>query len=219
MKPVVKICGVTSWRDAKLAIDAGAQMLGFNFYAGSARYVEPARAAEMVRRLPRGVRAVGVFVNEDAAKVVEIARLTGIRWVQLHGEESPRMATELEARGLRVVKAFRVRDGFRVSALARYKKAAAFLLDGFSRKARGGTGRTFDWSIAQRARRHGKVFLAGGITPQNVADAIREARPFAIDVCSGVESRPGKKSAKKLRALMKAVHQPKTKRDSSRRSE
>ncbi len=218
MRVRIKICGITNWRDAKVAVDAGADALGFNFYSGSARFIEPLKAAEIVRRLPRGVRAVGVFVNEDAAAIQAIARQTGIRWAQLHGEESPQTVARL-ARRLRVVKAFRVRRGFRVAALARYKSAAAFLLDGFSARARGGTGVGFDWSIARDARRYGRVFVAGGITPENVAAAIRQARPYAMDVCSGVESRPGKKSARKVRALLRAVREMRMKGDSSPRPE
>ena len=177
-------------------------MLGFNFYRPSPRYIRPTAARRIVERLPRGVRAIGVFVNEPPERVARIARAVKLDWVQLHGDESPEAVAEI-AKERPVVKAFRVRRGFRVTALARYRKACAFLLDGYSKQARGGTGKRFDWRIARRARRYGRVFLAGGVTPLNVADAQHFAQPYAIDVCSGVEARPGKKDPEKLRALMR----------------
>jgi phosphoribosylanthranilate isomerase len=203
----VKICGITTWRDAKLAIDAGADLLGFNFYPPSPRFIRPAAARDIIRRVPSRVQAVGVFVNESASDVADLAALLGLDSVQLHGEEPPVFATAL-SRLLPVVKAFRVRPGFRISALARYRAAArrgGFLLDGFSRRARGGSGKTFDWTLARRARHYGRIFLAGGLTPENVARAIRAARPFAVDVCSGVEASSGKKDPRRVRELMDAV--------------
>lgn len=210
----VKICGITNWRDAKLAIDAGADLLGFNFYPPSPRFISPSEARSIIRRVPSRVQAVGVFVNESASDVADWAALMGLDSVQLHGEEPPELAAAL-SRLFPVLKAFRVRPGFRLSALARYRAAArhgGFLLDSFSSRARGGTGRTFDWTLARRARRYGRVFLAGGLTPENVAHAIRAARPFALDVCSGVEASPGKKDPRRVRALMDAVHAAERKR-------
>lgn len=204
----VKICGITSWRDAKLAVDAGARILGFNFYRPSPRYIRPAAARRIIERLPRGVEAAGVFVNETPERIARIARATKLDWVQLHGDESPEAVAETSK--LRpVVKAFCVRPGFRVATLSRYKKARAFLLDGYSKQARGGTGKRFDWRIARGARRYGRIFLAGGLTPENAADAVRFVRPYAIDVCSGVEMRPGKKDPARLRALMRNVRMKK----------
>lgn len=200
----VKICGITNLRDARLAVAAGARILGFNFYPRSPRYVRPATVRRILAQLPRGVKAVGVFVNAPLEKVERTARAARLDWVQLHGEESPEMAAKL-ARRWHVVKAFRVRRGFRPASLARYAKSCAFLLDGFSPRARGGTGKRFDWSLARRAKRYGRIFLAGGLTPENVAEAIRTARPDYVDVCSGVEARPGKKDAVRLRALMRNV--------------
>lgn len=203
----VKICGITNWRDAKLAIDAGADLLGFNFYPPSPRFLSPSEARAIIRRVPASVHAVGVFVNESASDVADAAALMGLDYVQLHGEEPPELAAVL-SRLFPVLKAFRVRPGFRLSTLARYRAVASsggFLLDGFSRRARGGTGETFDWAIARRARRFGRIFLAGGLTPENAANAIRAAQPFAVDVCSGVEASPRKKDRRRLRALMDAV--------------
>lgn len=200
----VKICGITNWADAKLAIDAGADALGFNFYPPSPRCVAPAEAWGIIRRLPPFIEAVGVFVNWSFVAVDAIARAVRLGTVQLHGDESP--AAVAEFAGARpVIKAFRVRRGFRPSILARYRSAGAFLLDGFDWGRRGGTGKQFDWRIARRAKRYGRIVLAGGLTPENVARAVRDVVPFAIDVCSGIEAKPGRKDPGRLRELMGEV--------------
>lgn len=206
----VKICGITNWTDARLAVDAGADALGFNFYKPSPRYIEPDDARRIVGRLPRRVQGVGVFVNTTAAVVLRTARNVDLEILQLHGEESPTVVRAL-AEFYPVIKAFRVRRGFRLGRLARYRAAGAFLLDGFAPNRRGGTGKTFDWSVARRAKRYGLIILAGGLTPANVAQAIREVRPFAIDVCGGVESKPGKKDPARLLELMHAVETARSK--------
>ncbi len=200
----VKICGITNWADARLAIDAGADALGFNFYPPSRRCVSPAQAWGIIRRLPPFVEAVGVFVNWSFEAVDAMARAVSLSAVQLHGDESPAEVAEL-AGARPVIKAFRVRRGFRLATLARYRQAAAFLLDGFSEGLRGGTGKPFDWGVAQRARRYGRIVLAGGLGPENVARAIFDVRPFAVDVCSGIEAKPGKKDPARLRELMREV--------------
>jgi len=203
----VKICGITNWADARRAIESGADLLGFNFVPTSPRYVTPAKARRMVKKLPGNISAVGVFENESEEVMLEIARSVGLRQLQLHGDESPAMVARLtrNSERLGVIKALRVGKPFRVTQLAAYKRAGAILLDGFSRQARGGTGKTFDWRLARRAGRYGRIFLAGGLTPENVVQAIRTARPYAVDVCSGVESRPGKKDAGRMRSLVRAV--------------
>jgi phosphoribosylanthranilate isomerase len=200
----VKICGITNWEDARRAIESGADLLGFNFVATSPRYVTPAKARRMVKRLPGNISAVGVFQNEKEGKMLEIAQSVGLDQLQLHGDESPAMVARL-GRQLRVIKALPVRKPFRGSQVAAFKSADAILLDGYSRKARGGTGKTFDWQVARRAKRHGRIFLAGGLTPENVGEAIRAARPYGVDVCSGVESRPGKKDPRRMKNLLRAV--------------
>jgi phosphoribosylanthranilate isomerase len=200
----VKICGITNWKDAKHAIHEGADLLGFNFFERSPRYIEPARARRIVRRLPKRVSAVGVFVNEGERRILEIARAVGLDYLQLHGDETPATVARLE-RSFPVIKAVRVRKPFRAARLARFRDANALLLDGFDRRLRGGTGKTFDWAIARRAKRRGRIFLAGGLTPENIGQAIRAAKPYAVDVCSGVESRPGKKDAGRMNKLMSAV--------------
>lgn len=200
----VKICGITTWDDARLSIDLGASALGFNFHPPSPRAIAPAEAWSIVRRLPPFVEAVGVFVDWPPAVVAALARALRLRTVQLHGKESPREVQEL-AREFHVIKALRVPRGFRLAKLSRYRQARGFLLDGFARGLLGGTGRTLDWKLARAARRYGRIFLAGGLTPENVAEAIRVAQPYAVDVASGVESRPGRKDPAKLRALFRAV--------------
>ncbi len=209
----VKICGITNWVDARNAFKAGADFLGFNFYRESPRYIAPAAARRIVRRLPEGVRSVGVFVNESEAEMVSIARTVGLDFVQLHGDEPPQLVSQLR-RTVPVIKAVRVREGFGTAELARFTRASAFLLDGFDRKLRGGTGKRVDWNLAKRVGRKRRIFLAGGLTPENAAEAVNLTRPYAVDVCSGVESRPGKKDAARMQALVQAVRsgRKKTKR-------
>lgn len=202
----VKICGITNWRDAKAAIDAGADALGFNFYAKSPRKISIAHAREIIRHMPKNVSAVGVFVNARETEVLRTARAAWLNVVQLHGDESPRAVSRL-SQDFPVIKAFRVGHNFRAKDLRRYGDAAAFLLDGFDKKARGGTGRTFDWRMANDAKQFGPVILAGGLKKENVAAAIRDVQPFAVDVCSGVEAAPGKKDLKKMRGLMTEVRE------------
>jgi phosphoribosylanthranilate isomerase len=200
----VKICGITSWRDAKLAIEAGADALGFNFYPPSPRYLEPAEAARIIRRLPRDVTAVGVFADTPNDAIAAIVQASRVTMLQLHGRERPTQVAAV-ARLRPVIKAFRVRNGFRPSQLRRFPAAAAFLLDGYSRRLPGGTGTRFDWRIAARARRYGTIILSGGLTPENVATAIVQAHPAAVDICSGVEAQPGKKDPARLRKLLQAI--------------
>lgn len=201
----VKICGITNWRDAQRSIEAGCDALGFNFYSRSPRHLAPQAAAAITRRLPKEIAAVGVFVNMPMHQVLEIASVAKLRYAQLHGEETP---TEVCSLGLTipVIKAFRVSRHFRDARLARYS-VAAFLLDGAPSNGhlRGGTGRAFDWNDARRFSSYGPIVLAGGLTPENVAEAMRIVRPAAVDVASGVESAPGKKDARKLRAFLDAV--------------
>ena len=200
----VKICGITNWSDARRAVEAGADFLGFNFYRQSSRYIAPAAARRIVQRLPDAVASVGVFVNEPEHEMLAIARRVGLDYVQLHGDETAEVVSRVR-RSFRVIKAIRVRDPFRVSQLGNFKQASSILLDGFDAHLRGGTGKSFNWKLAKSAGRKRQIFLAGGLTPENAAEAVLVARPFAIDVCSGVESRPGKKDAARMRALVAAV--------------
>src|SRR5580704_17131382 len=200
----VKICGITNWNDARLSVHLGASALGFNFYPPSPRAITPADAWSVIRRLPRFVEAVGVFVNWPPLVVDALARALRLGAVQLHGAESPAEVNEL-GRKHRVIKAVQVKRGFRIASLARYNAAEAILLDGFAHGLHGGTGRTLDWEVARTANRYGRIILAGGLKPENIAGAIRVAQPYAVDVASGVEARPGHKDPARLRALFAAV--------------
>jgi phosphoribosylanthranilate isomerase len=202
----MKICGITNWTDARRSIESGADFLGFNFYPASPRYVTPAKARRIVQKLPKSVAAVGVFVNEPEERMLAIARTVGLNYLQLHGDESPAEVARLR-RSFPVIKALRVKRPFRTSQIALYHAANALLLDGFDRRLRGGTGKAFDWKIARRAASRARIFVAGGLAPENVADAIRTARPYAVDVSSGVESRPGKKDPARLKAFGRAVRE------------
>jgi len=199
----IKICGLTRLEDAQRAADLGAAALGFNFYPPSPRYIEPAAARAIIRRLPPFVAAVGVFANEtDAGQVISQAREAGATTVQVHGPRFPALDELLAAFPL--VVAVAVREGFKPEELGKIKPSA-YLLDAFDPDRLGGTGRTFDWSAAREAKQYGPIILAGGLTPGNVAQAVREVRPFAVDVASGVESAPGIKDAAKLQAFFAAV--------------
>jgi phosphoribosylanthranilate isomerase len=202
----VKICGITNLKDARQALESGASFIGFNFYRRSPRYITPSAARRILQRLPAKVKSVGVFVNESEDKVLTIARHVGLHCLQLHGEESPGTVRRLK-RTLPVIKAIRVRGSFSTGQLAPYKHATAFLLDGFDRRRHGGSGKTFRWDIARRAGRAGRIFLAGGLTPDNIGAAIRSGKPYAVDVCSGVEAKPGKKDPVLVKDFMRAVRQ------------
>ena len=201
---LVKVCGVTNVEDALAALDAGADMLGFNFYARSPRYVTPAAARKIVEQLPERVSCVGVFVNEPApAEVERIARAAGLGAVQLHGDESPEFCRRLG--GLTTIKALRVGADYTPESAAAYQTDAV-LLDAYVAGARGGTGHTFDWTLAALTRgRVPRLFLAGGLNPDNVASAVAAVRPYAVDVCSGVETSPGRKSPELMRRFLRAV--------------
>lgn len=200
----VKICGITNLADALAATEAGADALGFNFWKGSKRYIAPSEARRIVERLPEHVMSVGVFVNEETPETVErLADEAGIGVVQLHGDEGIDFCQALAGR--EVIKALRVDERFRPEDATRYETGAV-LLDAFCRDARGGTGKTFDWALARAARALvSRLYLAGGLTPENVAAAVAAVEPFAVDACSGVEIAPGKKDAARVRAFVAAV--------------
>ena len=199
----VKICGITRWEDAQLAVELGASALGFNFYKPSPRYVAPAAANAIIQRLPPLVTAVGVFANEiDGAHVATIAREAAVTAVQLHGPRFPEADGTLAS--FQLIRAVSVREGSKVEDLTLFG-AKAYLLDTFDADLPGGTGKSFDWTLALVAKKYAPIILAGGLTPKNVSKAIAEARPFAVDVASGVESEPGKKDPEKLRAFFSAV--------------
>jgi phosphoribosylanthranilate isomerase len=190
----VKICGITNLEDALLSVRFGTDALGFNFYQKSPRYILPEDAKEIIDNLPDNILNVGVFVNEEQEKIIEIAKVANLDAIQLHGEETPELAKELKSQsGLEIIKAFRVSKGFKTRDILNYQTDAV-LLDTFSVKEHGGTGETFDWEIAKKAVDiFPKVYLAGGLSPNNVVNAISRVKPFAVDSCSGLETRKGKK--------------------------
>lgn len=200
----VKICGITNLEDARASIAAGADALGFNFYRRSPRYISPQSARRIIEELPESVLCVGVFVNEDTPEtLLRLARESGVGAVQLHGDESPEYARA--CREFPVIKALRAGRDFNAADVARYETSAV-LLDAFNPKLRGGTGETFDWTVAASARPLVRqLYLAGGLTPANVAAAISIVEPYAVDACSGVESAPGRKSAALVEAFIAAV--------------
>lgn len=198
----VKICGITNPEDALTAVQAGADALGFVFYAKSPRHIFPEEASRIINLLPPFVQAVGLFVNEEPAVINEIADLCRLDLVQLHGDEPSSCCQQIRRR---VLKAFRVRSLTCLDPMDAYR-SCGFLLDAYSPSFYGGTGTSFNWEIAQEAvRRHLRIVLAGGLTPDNVAEAIRQVRPWAVDVSSGVESGPGKKDHQKVREFIRAA--------------
>jgi phosphoribosylanthranilate isomerase len=198
----VKICGLTSVADALLAAEAGADMIGLMFYEASPRAITLAQAVEISRALPPFVMRVGVFVNPEEALVTRAIGECGLSLLQFHGDEASDFCTQF---GLMSMKALRVRDAASLSALENYQ-TDAFLLDAYAKSGLGGTGEKFNWDLAVEAKKHAKpIFLAGGLTPENVAEAIQQVHPFAVDVSSGVESAPGKKDAAKVRAFIAAA--------------
>lgn len=193
----VKICGITNLRDALVAVDYGADALGFVFFKGSPRYISPDDAAKIIRALPPYVTAVGVFVDEQPDELRRIIDDTSIDVVQLHGNE-PADACSLNRK---VVKAIRVKELKDLDPLRRYR-VSAFLLDTYTPDALGGTGQIFNWDIAKDARQFGKIILAGGLNPDNIEKAVTWVRPYAVDVSSGVEERKGKKDHRKMKLFI-----------------
>jgi phosphoribosylanthranilate isomerase len=193
----VKICGVTRLDDARAAVDAGASAVGFVFWPNSPRFVDPYRARAIAAKLPPFVTAVGLFVNQPAGYVNGVASLVRLGAVQLHGDETPEFAASIAAP---VIKALPVERA------GGWPEATTLLLDAHDPVKRGGTGRVIDWSAAAAVAAHRRVLLAGGLTPENIADAIARVRPFGIDVSSGVERAPGIKDHARIRALFEAIH-------------
>ena len=197
----IKICGITNLDDALFAAECGADALGFNFYKKSLRYIEPQKAAEIIAQLPPFVMPVGVFVNEREDRIREIQHMTCIQSVQFHGDESPEFCQRFEGR---VIKAFQVKDKESLKVMAHYR-VGAFLLDSYREGMRGGTGVTFDWHLAVVAKTFGKIILAGGLTPENVAEAVKLVQPYGVDVAGGVERDKGIKDQGKVKKFIAEV--------------
>jgi phosphoribosylanthranilate isomerase len=197
----IKICGITNLDDALASADAGADALGFNFYRKSPRWIDPEKAAEIIAQLPPFIMPVGIFVNEREEKIREIQQLACLQAVQFHGDESPEFCQRF---GARVIKAFQVKDKESLKNMAHYH-VGAFLLDSYRDGVRGGTGETFDWHLAVVAKTFGKVILAGGLTPENVSEAVKLVQPYGVDVAGGVEKEKGIKDHAKIKKFITEV--------------
>ena len=200
----VKICGITSAADAEAAAEAGANLIGLNFYERSPRFISEAQAAKVRAAVPKGVDPVGIFVNVAPPEVLSVCRSLHLAAAQLHGDESPADVAEV-ANAVPVFKAFRVDNDFSTNTLDEFAEASAFLLDASQAGQYGGTGHTIDWAMARRAAMSHRIILAGGLKPENVGSAIRIVRPYAVDVASGVETKPGKKDRARIREFIQEV--------------
>jgi len=197
----IKVCGTTNLKDALFAVDSGADAIGFIFYKKSPRYILQKDAKDIVAKLPPFVETVGVFVNETSDRVNRIAEQCKLTAIQLHGDESPAFCRRIKRR---VIKAFRVKDTNSFKGMADYD-VSGFLLDSYNEESKGGTGKTFDWNLALRAKKQGPIILAGGLNPYNVYTAIHRVKPYGVDVCSGVEKSPGIKDSVKIDEFIKSV--------------
>lgn len=203
----IKICGITNLEDALAAVEAGADALGFNFYRRSPRYIAPEDARRIVGELPATLMSVGVFVNESEPEQVErIMDAANLTAVQLHGDETPEYCSALSGRF--VIKALRASSTFEPQVVKDYE-TDAILLDAYAKDTRGGTGRVVDWDIARRVRELvPQLFLAGGLSVENISEAIAAVEPYAVDACSQLESAPGKKDHERVRAFIAAARRP-----------
>lgn len=197
----VKICGITNAKDAELAADAGADALGFVFVPGTPRYIDPETARGIIHDLPPFITPVGVFADHPVAEVEQVMARCGLRTVQFHGSEAPAYCEEITGS---VIKAFRMGAERPFPQLGAYR-VHAYLLDAFVEEKLGGTGNTFPLELATRAKSFGRVIIAGGLTPENVAHVIHTVQPYGVDVSSGVEVKPGRKDPPKLHDFLGAV--------------
>ena len=199
----IKICGITNLEDAGNAVSYGADALGFIF-AKSPRRIDPETAKRIIADIRGKAASVGVFVNESIERVNEIAKYCGLDAVQLHGDEDPDYCSNIKVD--KVIKAFRIKDEASLKNIKGYNTLFAYLLDTFSREGYGGTGKTFDWNIAVKAKALGKpIILAGGLKPDNIGEAIKAVRPYGVDISSSIESGPGKKDAGLMKRLIEEI--------------
>jgi phosphoribosylanthranilate isomerase len=204
----IKICGITNYDDARLAAGLGVDALGFIF-APSPRRITPEAARDIIETLPPMMQTVGVFVNETEKTIREIMDYCGLSLIQLHGDESPEFCRKFR---IRAVKAFRLKNEGSLGSIRSYQgQVRAILLDTYQKDLAGGTGKTFPWDLAVKAKEAGlPVILSGGLTPENVEEAIRMVQPYAVDINSGIEEKPGKKSASLMAQLMQTVFRTET---------
>lgn len=204
----VKICGITTVDDALAAIDAGADMLGFNFYSQSPRYIMPAACQQIVSRITHHashITLVGVFVNSPLAEVKAILDDCGLHLAQLHGDEPPEFVEALDGRAFKGLRPTTLEQAQAEARRFARRGAPALLVDAYRPGTYGGTGQTGDWSLARALAEEYPILLAGGLTPENVAEAVVQVRPWGVDVASGVESNPGHKDALKMRTFVRAA--------------
>lgn len=199
--PKVKICGITNYEDAQAAIDLGADLLGFNFYKESPRYIEPKEADKIVAKLPAFIGIVGLFVNADFDEIHGILDNCYLNWLQLHGDETPEFCRSLDSLNLSTIKAIRVKGYQDIKMVDKYF-TDVILLDAYDPDKYGGTGLQFDWNIVGHINK--RIFLAGGIKPENVEEAVKLG-VYGIDICSGIEESPGKKDHKKMKQLFENI--------------
>jgi phosphoribosylanthranilate isomerase len=199
----VKICGITNPEDARLAAGSGADAIGLVF-AESPRKVSVEEAWEIGTALPDGVLKVGVFVDEEPAEILRIAAGVGLDYAQLHGDETPEVVAAVREVGLKVIKALRMREVVSLEML-KYFEADLFLLDAYSEKLRGGTGERFDWELAKSLKGRDNILVSGGLTPENVREAVRFFEPYGVDASSSLEDAPGKKNAERVRRFVSAA--------------
>ena len=198
----VKICGITNYQDAVAAMDMGADLLGFNFYPESPRFITPENAADIINKLPGFIDTAGVFVNATAEQINKAENTCHLNWIQLHGDEDPKFCHSFLSHNVKTMKAIRVKTQTDIKQAESFF-TDAILLDAFDPQKYGGTGLTFDWNIIGHIGK--RVFLAGGINPDNAAQAVKLG-VYGIDVCSGIEAEPGKKDHKKMKKLFKNIH-------------
>lgn len=199
----VKVCGITSPEDARAAAESGADAIGLLF-AESPRRIGVGRAREISAALPPGVARVGMFVDASAGEVIEVAREAGLDYAQLHGDETPETVAEIREDGVRVIKALRMRDESSLDLMRDYA-ADLYLLDSWSKEARGGTGERFDWSLAGKVRSYDNILISGGITPGNVGEALEFFEPYGVDASSSLERAPGEKDDERVRRFVSAA--------------
>lgn len=199
----VKVCGITNLEDAWTAIEAGTDALGFVFVPNTPRYIEPDDANAIMRQIPPLVTTIGLFVNAGSTQIRDVATNCRLDAIQLHGNESPELCHSLN---LKIIKAFRIKESEPLNILSKFQ-VDAYLLDTYVKGKLGGTGKTFDWNLAYRAKKYGQIILAGGLNPSNVSTAINQVKPYAVDVSSGVEAEPGRKDPKKVRDFIRTVRE------------
>jgi len=200
----IKICGITNFSDALSACKLGTDLLGFIFYKRSPRYIFPRKAKRIIQKLPPNIKKVGIFVNEDIDKVKRISKYLRLDFLQFHGKESACYISKFK--DYRIIKTFRIKDKKSLKAISKYKNVDFYLLDTYVKEKLGGTGKIFNWNLAVKAKSFkNPIILSGGLNPKNVMRAIKKVRPFAVDVCSGVEKEIGKKDPKLLEEFIKKV--------------